>query len=99
VIVVADLVQAEDDLAAGRLTCPDCGGRLRGWGHARTRPIRQRAGAAVWVRPRRAHCPTCTRNPGTASGHVPAPASGRHRGDRGRPGRQGQWARPSADRR
>ena len=68
-IIVAELVQAEDDLVSGRLTCPDCGSRLRGWGHARARPIRQRAGAAVWVRPRRAHCPTCTRTrvllPGT----------------------------------
>lgn len=60
-IVVADLLQVEADLAAGRLACPDCSGRLRGWGHARTRSVRQRYGAALRVRPRRVRCPVCPR--------------------------------------
>jgi hypothetical protein len=69
VIVVADPLQIEADLAAGRLACPDCSGRLRGWGHARTRTVRQRHGPALRVRPRRVHCPACNRTrvllPGT----------------------------------
>jgi len=69
VIVVGDPLQVEAALAAGRLACPDCSGRLRGWGHARTRTVRQRHGPALWVRPRRVHCPACTRTrvllPGT----------------------------------
>lgn len=60
-IVVADPLRAEADLAAGRLGCPDCPGRLRGWGHARPRRIRQPDGTKLRVRPRRARCPACER--------------------------------------
>lgn len=51
-----EVVEAE--LAAGRLACPDCGGRLRPWGWARPRTVRMRAGDRR-VRPRRACCRAC----------------------------------------
>ena len=45
----------EVDLVEGRLSCPGCGGRLTGWGHARVRQVRSGSGW-WWVRPRRARC-------------------------------------------
>jgi len=59
VIVVLEEAQARRELAAGRLACPGCGGRLRPWGHARARPVRHRDGQRFWVRPRRACCAGC----------------------------------------
>ncbi|WP_101930929.1 hypothetical protein [Mycobacterium intracellulare] len=56
VTVEADVVRVESRLAAGEIGCPDCGGVLGGWGHARVRRI---AGLAYPVRPRRARCRTC----------------------------------------
>ncbi|WP_372465397.1 DUF6431 domain-containing protein [Spelaeicoccus albus] len=53
-----DLKTVERDLEHGRLPCPGCGGRLRGWGWARARIIRARAGNRR-VRPRRARCAGC----------------------------------------
>jgi hypothetical protein len=50
VIMVVDVAAAEADLAAGALTCPHCGGRLRPWSWAPERRIRLLDGAAV-VRP------------------------------------------------
>jgi hypothetical protein len=50
----------EAELQAGRLSCA-CAGRLRPWGHARSRQIRQRDGSHVTLRPRRAICARCTR--------------------------------------
>src|SRR5450755_5040367 len=48
----------EADLAAGRLGCPGCAGRLAAWGHARERAVRMLDG--VWsLRPRRAYCRAC----------------------------------------
>ncbi len=44
--------QLEVDLAAGRVACPDCCGRLARWGFARSREVRMRDGVR-WVRPRR----------------------------------------------
>ena len=58
-IVVLEEAQARRELAAGRLACPGCGGRLRPWGHARARPVRHRDGQRAWVRPRRACCAGC----------------------------------------
>lgn len=58
-IVVLDQAQAQRELAAGRLACPGCGGRLRPWGHARGRPVRHPGGQQSWVRPRRACCAGC----------------------------------------
>jgi len=59
VIVVLDEAQAQRELAAGRLACPGCGGRLGPWGHARARPVRHPGGQQSWVRPRRACCAGC----------------------------------------
>lgn len=56
VTVEVDPVRVESRLAAGEIGCPDCGGVLGGWGHARVRRI---AGLADPVRPRRARCRTC----------------------------------------
>jgi hypothetical protein len=61
VIIAADPNRVEADLHAGKLACPACGGRLRGWSHARTRRVRQLAGPDLLVRPRRARCRTCAR--------------------------------------
>src|SRR5450631_4907643 len=57
-MIVADPQRAEAALAAGELGCPECGGVLRAWAHARTRRIR---GLPDPVRPRRALCPACKR--------------------------------------
>jgi hypothetical protein len=58
-MIVADPQRAEAALAAGELGCPNCGGALRAWAHARTRRIR---GLPDPVRPRRALCPSCGRS-------------------------------------
>jgi Domain of unknown function (DUF6431) len=64
-----DAAGVERLLSAGRLKCPECGGRLGGWGHARPRVIRG-AGEVRWrLRPRRARCPGCGRT------HVLLPVS------------------------
>ena len=46
-------------LAAGRLRCPGCSGRLAGWGHARVRVIRGENGIGWRLRPRRSRCGGC----------------------------------------
>jgi hypothetical protein len=56
VTVEVDPARVESRLAAGEIGCPDCGGVLAGWGHARVRRI---AGLADPVRPRRARCRAC----------------------------------------
>ncbi len=46
----------------GRVVCPDCGGRLRPWGWARARVIRDGLGtdwACRRLRPRRSRCAAC----------------------------------------
>jgi hypothetical protein len=57
-----DPVVVELNLLAGRVVCPDCGGRLRPWGWARDRVIRDGLGTD-WVgrrlRPRRSRCTAC----------------------------------------
>jgi hypothetical protein len=45
-------------LAAGGLVCPGCSGVLTGWGHARSRTVRD-SGRVLRVRPRRARCVGC----------------------------------------
>jgi hypothetical protein len=50
--------KAVADLYAGLLSCA-CSGRLRPWGHARSRPVRQRDGSHVTSRPSRAMCAGC----------------------------------------
>ena len=57
-----DAVSVESDLLAGRVACPGCRGRLRPWGWARTRVIREGLGtdwAGRRCRPRRARCVAC----------------------------------------
>ena len=58
-IDIADLGQAETDLAAGTLTCPSCTGPLQPWGHARARTVRDHGTTVVALRPCRARCRTC----------------------------------------
>lgn len=62
-IVGTDAGEVERALLAGRLTCPDCGHRLRPWGSARWRVVR-RAVVIERRRPRRGRCGGC------ASTHV-----------------------------
>ena len=57
-MVGTDPVEVETLLAQGRLGCPGCGGRLRRWGHARWRSVRE-AHERVRHRPRRAICSCC----------------------------------------
>ena len=57
-MVAADPVRVEQDLAAGVLGCPGCGGALGRWGFARRRRLRDVAGW-VEVRPRRGRCRAC----------------------------------------
>lgn len=49
----------ERRLREGRLRCPDCGGVLGGWGHARSRVLRDEKGRGVRLRPRRSRCSGC----------------------------------------
>jgi len=56
--VVVSAEELEADLAAGRLACPGCGGRLSPWGFARSREVRMLHGVRS-VTPRRASCAGC----------------------------------------
>lgn len=59
-IVAYDTGRTERELAAGELTCPDCRGELRPWGHARPRWLRTRD-ERRHLRPRRSRCCDCGR--------------------------------------
>jgi hypothetical protein len=59
VTVGADVRVVEWRLAAGRLRCPACSGRLAGWGHARERVVRGENGIGWRLRPRRSRCGGC----------------------------------------
>jgi hypothetical protein len=59
VTVDGDARVVERRLAAGRLCCPGCPGRLAGWGHARPRVIRGENGIGWRLRPRRSRCAGC----------------------------------------
>ena len=59
VTVDGDARVVERRLAAGRLRCPGCVGRLAGWGHARPRVIRGENGIGWRLRPRRSRCAGC----------------------------------------
>jgi hypothetical protein len=59
VIVVACPERAERILQAGNMHCPRCPGRLRPFGHGRTRTVRGRGTATLRVTPRRARCGDC----------------------------------------
>lgn len=58
--VELSLDSVERRLAAGEMSCPDCGGVLRGWGWARVRVLRGEGGAGLRFRPRRAICRGCS---------------------------------------
>ncbi|HET9975215.1 MAG TPA: hypothetical protein VFQ68_43775 [Streptosporangiaceae bacterium] len=49
----------EELLGNGLLSCPGCGARLGGWGHAARRPVFTAGRVPVAVRPRRARCAGC----------------------------------------
>ncbi len=49
----------EGALAAGRLACPGCGGRLARWGHARRRVVFGPGRRGRVIRPRRSRCSGC----------------------------------------
>ena len=56
--VVMSVDVLETELAAGRVYCPGCDGRLSRWGFAREREVRMLDGTCS-LRPRRARCRTC----------------------------------------
>lgn len=59
IMVEADAVRVEARLVAGGYGCGVCGaGRLRPWGFARRRSLRDR-GRSVELRPRRSRCASC----------------------------------------
>ena len=58
-IVVPCPERAERILQAGNMHCPRCPGRLRPFGHGRTRTVRGRGTATLRVTPRRARCADC----------------------------------------
>jgi transposase-like protein len=57
-IVVNDSTHVEQELRAGGISCPHCGGELRPWGHARRRVLRG-VTENEEHRPRRARCSNC----------------------------------------
>jgi len=65
--MTVDVEVVGDDLAAGRLCCPECDRPLVRWGFAREREVRMLDGVRS-LRPRRAHCHGCERT------HVLLPA-------------------------
>jgi hypothetical protein len=59
-IVGTDAAAVDIVLTSGRLTCPDCAGRLRPWGHGVARDVRGAGAAVERRRPRRSICRSCT---------------------------------------
>ena len=49
----------EELLGNGLFSCPGCGGRLGGWGHAARRRVFREGRLPASVRPRRARCSSC----------------------------------------
>jgi hypothetical protein len=60
-ITVIDAEAALRAAAAGKLTCPDCGGKLRRWSNARTRTVRLLQGLRATLTPPRLRCRACGR--------------------------------------
>lgn len=67
-IVVLSATEAQRHLASGAMECPECGGVLAKWGHARSRTVRGPATSIVTVQPARARCTVCAKT------HVLLPA-------------------------
>lgn len=59
-IVVSNPQGVETRLRSGALVCPRCAGRLRPYGHARTRTVRGLGSDRLTVTPRRARCADCS---------------------------------------
>ena len=57
-IMVLHATEADEQLSAAGVACPNCGQTLAPWGHARTRSVRGRHGT-IELRPRRARCRGC----------------------------------------
>src|SRR5262249_58671249 len=103
ITVGVDARVVERQLAAGRLRCSGCSGRLAGWGHARERVIRGEGGIGWRLRPRRSRCCGCgvthvllpvsclLRPADMAAGDLAGPAG--HLGGGGPPRRPG-WGWP-----
>ena len=62
-LLILDPEQIPGALTAGLVACPHdgCVGRLRRWGHARSRPVRVTPGVSETHRPRRGRCRSCGR--------------------------------------
>jgi transposase-like protein len=58
-IVGTDAAAVEIELAAWRLSCPDCSAQLRPWGHAGERDVRGPGAVITRRRPRRSICRAC----------------------------------------
>ena len=58
-VVTDDQERVGAELAAGRVACPGCGGRLRPWGFGHRHVVRTSSGLEH-VRARRAVCPACS---------------------------------------
>lgn len=71
-MVDADPELVEARLWAGEITCLDCGGGLRPWGHARPRTLRDH-GEPVEIQPRRSICRKCSERLGRYTTHVLLP--------------------------
>lgn len=56
-----DAAIVEEQLTGGELFCPDCGGSLNPWGHARERVVRRLRSLSERIRPRRSCCGRCGR--------------------------------------
>ncbi|HEX2809329.1 MAG TPA: hypothetical protein VHN80_24450 [Kineosporiaceae bacterium] len=79
---IADLLRVEADLAVDRLACPDCPGRLHGWGQAAPGRCGNGAGRRCGCGPDEFAAPGA--HAGAAAGHLLAPAGcGRPRRDGG----------------
>ena len=98
ITVDGDARVVERRLAAGRLRCPGCAGRLAGWGHARQRVIRGESGIGWRLRPRRSRCGDCGVTHVLLPVELPAAAGRRGGGDLGGAGGQGRRAGAPADR-
>ena len=60
-IVILSAADAQIRLASGTMACPECGGVLSKWGHARIRTVRGPGTGTVTVQPARARCTVCTK--------------------------------------
>jgi hypothetical protein len=60
IVAKAPAGRVADEVTSGRMRCPHCSGRVRLWGYARTRWVRDRL-RLERVQPRRCRCTRCER--------------------------------------